>query len=63
MRKPSKPPGRLATSVFDLDPRRPEAQAMAGTDPYISESLKDSEGDTAESPDLSPPSAPAAPAS
>jgi hypothetical protein len=36
---------------------------MAGTDPYISESLKDSEGDTAESPDLSPPSAPAAPAS
>jgi hypothetical protein len=50
-------------SVFDLDPRRSEAQVMTGTDPYVSEILGHLEVETTRIRYLSPPSAAAAPAS
>jgi hypothetical protein len=56
-------PSPLAASVFDLDPRRPEAQAMTGTEPYVSDVLGHLEVETTEIRDLSPPSAAAALAS
>jgi hypothetical protein len=47
----------------ELDPRRPETQAMTGTDPDVSEILGHLEVETTEIRDLSPPSAAAAPPS
>jgi len=51
----------LTASVFDLAPRRPEAQAMTGTDPYVGEILGHLGVETTEIRELSPPSAAAAP--